>query len=42
MTDNNPREEVPLFRSWTGWYIFVIGFLIFLVILFSLFTKYFE
>ncbi len=37
MSNNN--DKVPLFKSWTYWYVLVIAFLILLIILFSLFTK---
>lgn len=40
MSDNN--DKVPIFKSWTHWYIFVISFLILLIFLFSLFTKTFS
>lgn len=38
----NESEKVPLFRTWTQWYGFVIGFLVVLIVLFYLFTKYFS
>ena len=41
MHDPSEEEKVPLFRSWRNWYLFVLGFLLALIILFSLFTKYF-
>jgi len=37
--DNN---KAPLFRSWSGWYTSVVLFLVVLIILFALFTKYFS
>ena len=40
MSNNN--DKVPLFKSWTYWYLLVIAFLILLIILFSLFTKTFS
>jgi hypothetical protein len=40
MTDET--ENVPVFRSWRQWYLFVILFLIALIVFFSIFTKYFE
>lgn len=36
------KEKVPLFRSWTQWYGFVIGFLVALIVFFYLFTKFFS
>lgn len=36
------REKIPLFKSWTRWYVFVLAFLTLLIILFSLFTKTFS
>ncbi|HEV7621837.1 MAG TPA: hypothetical protein VGO09_08895, partial [Flavisolibacter sp.] len=33
------KDNVPLFKSWTSWYVLVIFFLIVLIILFYLFTK---
>ncbi|HSU28477.1 MAG TPA: hypothetical protein VLJ68_08855 [Chitinophagaceae bacterium] len=38
-TDN---DKAPLFKNWNYWYVLVIGFLIVLIILFSLFTKQFA
>ena len=40
MTDQNNKP--PFFKSWTSWYVLVIGFLILLIILFYLFTKTFS
>lgn len=36
------EEKPPLFKSWRGWYTLVLGNLIFLIILFYIFTKVFE
>jgi hypothetical protein len=36
------NEKIPIFRTWTAWYIFVILFLALLIILFILFTKHFA
>ena len=36
------KEKVPVFRSWTAWYLLVIGFLILVILLFYLFTKTFS
>jgi hypothetical protein len=41
MTDSN-NDKAPFFKNWNGWYISVIGFLVILIVLFSLFTKYFS
>ena len=35
-------DKPPIFKSWTAWYILVIGFLVFLIIVFLFFTKYFA
>ena len=40
MSENN--DKIPLFKSWSHWYLFVIVFLLLLIILFSLFTKAFS
>lgn len=36
------EEKVPLFRSWTAWYIFVLVFLVILIVGFHFFTQYFS
>lgn len=36
------NENVPLFKSWTQWYVFVILFLISLIVFFYFFTKWFS
>jgi hypothetical protein len=36
------QDKPPLFRSWTTWYVLVISFLVFLIIIFHLFTKKFA
>jgi hypothetical protein len=36
------KDKAPLFNSWTGWYILVIGFLLVLIILFYYLTKRFA
>lgn len=41
MTDRD-NDKAPLFGSWNHWYVLVIGFLVLLIILFSLFTKRFS
>ena len=38
----SPDEKPPFFKSWSTWYLIVIGFLILLIILFFLFTKHFS
>lgn len=40
MKENN--DKIPIFKTWTQWYVFVIAFLILLIILFSIFTKTFS
>ncbi|MFZ9387639.1 MAG: hypothetical protein ACO25B_07130 [Chitinophagaceae bacterium] len=35
-------DKAPLFKSWTGWYVLVLGFLVLLIILFYFFTKRFA
>ncbi|WP_256449990.1 hypothetical protein [Flavihumibacter rivuli] len=40
MADNN--SKVPLFRTWTQWYVFVLLFLVALIIGFHFFTQYFS
>lgn len=39
---NDSNDKVPLFKTWTAWYVFVIAFLVVLIILFYFFTKYFS
>jgi len=36
------NDKVPLFKTWTQWYVFVIAFLMALIILFRLMTNYFA
>jgi hypothetical protein len=36
------EDKPPLFKRWTSWYYLVIGFLIFQILLFAMFTKYFA
>lgn len=36
------KDDVPLFKNWTQWYIAVILFLVLLIILFSLLTNYYS
>lgn len=42
MTNRKHQDEVPLFKSWRGWYLFVLGFLIALIVFFYFFTKHFS
>ena len=39
---HQPEERPPVFKSWTAWYLIVIGVLVLLIILFIYFTKYFS
>ena len=39
---DDEEDKVPLFKSWTHWYVLVIGFLIVLIIVFYIFTKTFA
>lgn len=41
MQENN-NDKIPLFKSWTQWYAFVLLFLVVLIILFWVFTNYFS
>ena len=41
MKEANP-DKSPVFKSWNGWYVLVIGFLIAQIVLFYFFTKYFA
>ena len=36
------NDKIPVFKTWSHWYLFVIVFLLLLIILFSLFTKAFS
>jgi hypothetical protein len=36
------KDKVPVFRSWTYWYVLVILFQVLLIILFNRFTRFFE
>jgi len=36
------EDKPPLFATWNTWYLFVLGFLLLQVILFTLFTNYFA
>jgi hypothetical protein len=39
---DHQKDKVPLFKSWTSWYIVVVGFLILLIVLFYWLTKTFA
>jgi len=39
---DDQKHKVPLFKSWTAWYVLVIGFLILLIVLFYWLTKIFA
>lgn len=39
---NDEKDKAPLFGKWAYWYMLVVGFLILLIVLFSLFTKQFS
>lgn len=34
-----PKEKIPVFKSWKGWYIFVLLFLLVLIAFFQWLTK---
>ena len=40
--DNQENESPPFFKSWNGVYVFLMGNLFFLILLFYLFTRLFE
>ncbi len=40
--EDDKTEQVPLFKSWTAWYVVVILFLVLLIFFFHLFTNYFS
>jgi len=39
---NDQKDKVPVFKSWTGWYILVLAVLAVLIGLFYLLTKTFA
>lgn len=41
-TEENELKNISFFNSWKKMYALVIGTLVFLIIIFYLFTKYFE
>ncbi len=38
----NENDKIPLFRTWTQWYVFVVVVLVVLIILFALLTEHFA
>lgn len=36
------HDKAPVFGNWNTWYLLVTGFLVILIILFTLFTKRFA
>jgi hypothetical protein len=38
----NTNDKIPLFKSWKGWYIFVLAILLFLILFFYFITKRFA
>jgi hypothetical protein len=36
------NDKIPLFKKWSYWYGFVIGFLLLMIVLFYFFTKRFS
>jgi len=34
-----PKEKIPLFKSWKKWYLFVLFFLLGLIVFFQWLTK---
>ena len=39
---DDQKDKVPLFKSWTGWYVLVLVVLAVLILLFYLLTKTFA
>jgi len=39
---NLQEDSPPLFKSWSGWYLLLVGSLVGLIILFYLFTTHFS
>ncbi|HRH59025.1 MAG TPA: hypothetical protein PL045_00535 [Chitinophagaceae bacterium] len=37
-----PKENIPLFKKWTHWYLLLVIVLLALIVFFSWFTKYFS
>ena len=40
--ETSDNDKAPFFKNWNSWYLLVIGFLVLLIILFTLFTKKFA
>jgi hypothetical protein len=40
--ENQPEDKPPFFKSWKGMYWLLMATLIFLIIIFYLFTRYFS
>jgi hypothetical protein len=40
--ESKEDNKAPMFGSWNAWYLIVLGFLLILIIVFSLFTNYFS
>jgi hypothetical protein len=36
------EDKPPIFKSWSSWYFLVTAFLVFQIIFFWVFTKYFS
>jgi len=39
---NEPKEDIPLFKKWSYWYLLVLIVLIAFIVFFYWFTKYFS
>jgi len=39
---DDQKDKVPFFKTWTSWYVLVVGFLILLIVLFYWLTKTFA
>jgi Mg2+ and Co2+ transporter CorA len=42
MDTEEQKEQAPLFKKWTAWYILVIGFLLLLILFFYFLTKHYS
>ena len=40
--ETSEKKDVPVFKSWNGWYLTLIGVLTTLIFLFYLFTNYYS
>jgi len=36
------NDKAPFFKNWNYWYVLLVVFLVVVIVLFSLFTKYFA